>query len=155
MSGLRLWWQALSAREQALIRIMLGLALIVLVLLAVVRPLSAYVAQGPVRLAAAERLRAQALAASGGAGAAARAAQSSLPLEARVRQSAQEAGFEIAQSASAPAGGLRVTLASARAPALFVWVKALEAKGVLVRSARIDPRSDATLAVSLDLEAAR
>lgn len=155
MSGLHLWWQALSAREQALIRLMLGLALIVLLLFAVVRPLAAYVAQGPVRLAAAERLRAQALAASAGAGSTARAAQSSLPLDGRIRQSAQEAGFEIVQAVPAPGGSLNVTLASARSPALFNWVRALETKGVVVRSGRIDPRSDATLAVTLELEAAR
>lgn len=155
MSGLHLWWQALSAREQALIRIMLGLALIVLLLFAVVRPLGSYVAQGPVRLAAAERLRAQALAVSAGAGSTARAAQSSLPLDGRIRESAQEAGFEIAQAVPAPGGGLSVTLASARSPALFSWVRALEAKGVVVRSGRIDPRSDATLSVTLELGTAR
>ncbi|MBK8631441.1 MAG: type II secretion system protein M [Sphingomonadales bacterium] len=155
MSALREQWHALSAREQVLIRIMLALALLVFLLLAVMRPLMAYVAEGPVRLAAAERLHTRALAAAHGTGGAARNAQSSLPLDDRVRQSAEEAGFEIAQSAPAPDGALSVTLASARGPALFAWVGALEGRGVVVRSARIDPRSDATLAVSLELEAAR
>lgn len=155
MSALRLWWQGLSAREQLLIRIMLGLALVLLLLLAVVRPLMAYVADAPVRLAAAERLHARAVAASQGAGRAAREAQSSLPLDDRISQSAREAGFDIAQVAPAPGGALAVTLAAARGPALFAWVQALEGRGVLVRSARIDPRSDATLAVSLELEAAQ
>jgi hypothetical protein len=63
MSALREQWHALSAREQVLIRIMLALALLVLILLRQwCARLMAYVAQGPVRLAAAERLRAQALA---------------------------------------------------------------------------------------------
>ncbi len=155
MTALRHWWAALSAREQMLIRIMLALALVVAVLLAVVRPLATYVTDAPARLASAERLHARALAATSGTGQAARTAQSSLPLDDRIRQSAQEAGFEIAQLAPAPDGGAAVTLASARGPALYGWIGALEGRGVIVRSARIDPRSDATLAVSLELEAAR
>lgn len=154
MAALVNWWQRLSARERGLIGIMLALALMVLLSLAVVRPLAAYVASAQPRLEAAERLRSFALSARTPVGGAAQSAQSALPLEERIRSTAAEAGFD-SVTLSPSNGGFAIVLPAARAPALYAWLKALEGRGVVVRSARIDTRSDATLAVALDLEAGR
>lgn len=148
MDSLRQRWDAFTGRERLLIAIMAGLALVVLMLLLVVRPLTAYVASAEPRLSAAERLWAgvQARPISS------RGAPDARPLADRVREAAQEPGFELSRVDANGLAGLNVEIAAARAPALFVWLKALEEKGIVATAVKITPRSDATLSVSLTLE---
>lgn len=148
------WWQARSLREQRLLAVLGALLLILALTLLIIRPLARYVESAAPRLDSATQLRSAALAARTGEGQKAQSAQSMLSLEDRIRTTAGEAGFDLAQMV-ASGGGFTVTLASARAPALFGWITALEERGVMIETAKLEPRSDATLAVTLELKGAR
>lgn len=145
------WWHALSPREQVLIRIMLALAAVVVLVFGVVRPLRSYTVSSHDRLDAAARLRTQAAQ----LGHEDQRASSQTPLAERVTASAREAGFDAVLQTADADGQLRVTIAAARAPALYGWIAALEKAGVRVRQASLSTKSDATLAATLTMGDAR
>lgn len=152
MSGLALWWQGRSRREQLLLGVMGALLPGVLIWLLIARPLSAALDAARAReAAAAEALgaaRARADVRRTGLGETA-----PLPLAAYVARSAADAGYPNARvTASGPA---RATLSieAARPQALFGWIADLETHGVAVETLRATAGADHTVAVAASLRA--
>ena len=143
------WWSERSRREQWLIQIMLGLAVIVLGWLLVVRPLSDALDAAKTRHAAAvvalgeARARATPGAAPG--------APVAAPVDALVARTANEAGFTNARITSQGSARASVAVDAARPQALFGWVARLEQSGLLVERLVARTNSDRTVAAELTL----
>lgn len=149
------WWLLRSARERTLLRVMAGLALLVLGWLLVVRPLADALAEAKARHAAAV----VALAEVKGRHEALRRDVSSarvpLPIDSLIAGSAGEAGFPGARVAGQGPARASVVIDAARPQALFGWVAQMERRGLTVDllSARANP--DRTLSVELTFAARR
>lgn len=148
------WWQARTPREQLLLLVAAGLALLALLWLALLRPAEHYAE----RQRGVERQATQALAEvrrlAGARTAAPVRAQPTEPVQLLVARRASEAGLTLA-SLEAP-DGLRVTLAidAVRPVVLFPWLDALAARdGVTVETLAVARNDDSSLAVRATLTA--
>ena len=149
---MKAWFRSRSRREQRLILVMFGLALIVLVWLLVLRPLdnalaaakerhgAAVVALAEARAQAAEIARLEQ--AGGGAAAAG-------PLDSVLARAAAEAGFQLSQIQPAGADRATVAMEAARPQPLFAWVAAMEASGLIVERLSARANADRTIAVEV------
>jgi general secretion pathway protein M len=157
-AALALWWQGRSARERLLLMMLVGVALPVLLWMAVLRPLGAARDAAEQRLQSAVRdgAEVQALAAAiraaeakaGGAGAAA--------LMERVRQALADAGLAAESLEQDGNGQVTLRIAAARAPVLLPLAARLEAQGMIVQLLSVSRNADATVTARLTLsEAAR
>jgi general secretion pathway protein M len=147
------WWVERSRREQRLIQVMLGLAVLVLGWLLVVRPLL------DMRDAAKER-HAAAVVALGEARAratpgAAPGAPAAGPVDALVARTANEAGFTNARITSQGSERASVAVDAARPQILFGWVARLEQSGLVVERLNARTNSDRTVAAELTLRKRR
>ncbi len=143
------WWSERSPREQRLLQVMAGLAVIVLGWLLVVRPLTDSLDAAKTRHAAAVvalgEARARALpGASPGAPAAG-------PVDALVARTANEAGFTNARITSQGATRASVAVDAARPQILFGWVARLEQSGLVVERLLARTNSDRTVAAEITL----
>lgn len=149
---LRFWWRLRSPREQRLLLAMLALAVLTLAWLLVIRPLGDLLGDARARAARAAIAAgdAQARADAIRALEAARPATLRLPVVGVVTQAATEAGFTAARIDRDPGGGVSVTLASARPPAFFGWVEAMEARrGLVVERLGAQPNADSTISAQV------
>lgn len=152
---LKALWLARTPRERWLLGVMLGLVALVLVWLAVLRPLSDMLSTARQRHG--EAVAALAEARSQAAAIAElernRPATFTGPIEVAVSAAASEAGFQL--SALQPEGPGRVSLAigSAKPQALFGWIAALEAQGFIVQSLTATSNPDRTLSARIALRA--
>lgn len=147
------WWRERSRREQRLIQVMVGLALIVLGWLLVVRPLLDGLDAAKTRHAAAVvalgEARARALPGT------APGAPAAGPVDALVARTANEAGFSNARITSQGAERASVAIDSARPQVLFGWVARLEASGLRVERLTARANSDRTVAAEITLRKRR
>jgi general secretion pathway protein M len=148
-----LWWEMRSERERWLAGTMLVLALVLLVWLLVVRPLSdaldaARMRHGDAAVALAEA-RARTAPAGGGGPAAAG------PVDAIVTRTAGAAGFPAARVVAMGPGRAAVSLDAARPQALFGWIAQMEQAGLVVERLRARANQDHTLSAELTLGARR
>jgi len=146
------WWQARSARERMLLRVMLGLAALVLGWLLVVRPLGDALEAAKARHGAAVVALAEAKARSE-ARRGAEGAAPALPIDSLIGQSAGEAGFTAARVTAAGPARASVTITSARPQALFGWVASLERRGLVVDRLQAQTNADRTLAAEIAFRA--
>ena len=149
MEGLRTWWGERSLREQRLLLVMLALLAFVALWLLALRPLSDQLEAEQRRHAdavtalAQARARAAALRGRGGGP----ATPAPLPIDALISRTSAEAGFANARIAGQGPARATFALDAVRAPAFFAWIRALEARGLVVDSLRARANSDRTLAV--------
>ena len=151
---MRRWFDARSLREKRLLVVMGALAVLLLVWLAVIRPLGD-------ALSSEEQRHADAIVRLGTTAAAvdairdARRAGPPLTgtLADTVRARAADAGFTIASLDEDGPGRVRVGIAGARPSALVPWLARLEAAGVLIDAATLTDKGDRTVGVQLTLQA--
>ena len=143
------WWSERSRREQWLIQVMLGLAVIVLGWLLVVRPLADSLAAAKARHDAAVVALGEARARrTPGASPVAPAAG---PVDALVARTANEAGFTNARITSQGSARASVAVESARPQVLFGWVARLEQSGLVVERLVARVNGDRTIGAELTL----
>lgn len=156
MSRITNWWSEHSPRDRLIISI-LGLAAVMVIgWLGVWRPL----------VGAVDSIReSHALAVERHAGIAARvdeyqalqargaqaAASSSTRLDLILSQSAAEQGFILSRNDAAGDNQASIAIASATATALFVWLGALEAQGIIAADLAIRPNANGTVALTATL----
>ncbi len=75
------------------------------------------------------------------------------PLQSTITQSASEAGFTLSRADPAGTGGVSITLVSAKSPAFFAWLNALDSRGIYAEQVTIRTNSDATIAADAVLKA--
>jgi len=152
------WWAARTLREKRLLLAAAVLLSLVLVWLAVIRPLMDARAAAEARLNAAvtdlARARGELAAMQQGA-AGAGAAAVPLPIDSFLTQSAGEQGLTNIQVIASGPNRATISLAQVRPPAFFGWIGQLEARGVIVESLSARPNPDQTIAVEAVLRAGR
>jgi general secretion pathway protein M len=148
IAALILWWQTRSRREQHLILVMLALLGGVVFWLGLWRPVQAW--QGAQGQALSHAIAAQRHATHAATALSALEAHKpppfELPLNDYLKASANEAGFTLT-GAEAQGESVRITLTSARPPALIAWLLVLETKGIFINEGRITANSDTTVAL--------
>ncbi|WP_327753540.1 type II secretion system protein M [Sphingobium sp. SJ10-10] len=144
MERLKLLWDERSPREQWMLGLMFGLLAVVILWLGVFRPLDA--AQRSARDALREATDRNAVIRAKvkllkSLPRAAGIADTGVPLDQFIGQSAGEAGLTLERAQAQGADRLDMAIASVRPVALFSWLAALEAQGVRVEtmSARPSP----------------
>lgn len=153
IDSLKTLWLARSVRERWLLGVMLALVALVLVWLAVLRPLSDMLSAARERhgeaVAALAEARTQAAAIA--ALERERPAAQAGPIDSAVAAAASAAGFQL--SGLQPQGPGRVSLAigAAKPQALFGWIAALEAQGYIVQSLSVTSNPDRTLSAQIAL----
>ncbi len=148
MDRTRDWWAGRSERERWMLGVMFALLGVVVLWLLIIRPIDNARARAELRLAAATTDAGRIAAVAEGV----RTAQASappplaVPLATAVGQAAESNGFTL--SRLDPQGDkVAIAIATARSPALFTWLGALEKQGVIVDKLTLRTNSDATLAV--------
>lgn len=155
MTALSAWFATRSRREQWLLAIMVALVALVLIWLAVIRPVGDALSS--------ERARHEdaviRLGTTSAQVAAIRDADRHRPppvtggLADTVRTRAGEAGFTLASLEADGPDRVRIAIASARPAALVPWLARLENAGVLVDTASFTDNRDRTVAARLTLKA--
>ena len=149
MEGLRAWWGQRSLREQRLLLVMFALVALVALWLLAIRPLSDALDVAQERHAdavtALAQARARTAALRGRTGPTTTTAP--LPIDGLIARTGAEAGFANARIAAQGPARATFALDAVRAPAFFAWIRALEARGLVVDSLRARANSDRTLAV--------
>jgi general secretion pathway protein M len=150
------WWQVRTVREKRLILVATALALLVLIWLFVIRPLSDAQANAEARLDAAvtelARVRAQAASLKQQAGTTSGTAVPQ-PIGPFLTQSAADQGFTNAIVAPSAATRASVSIPQARATILFGWIAQLEGRGLVVETLSARANADQTIAVDVTFRA--
>lgn len=144
------WWASRTVREKRLLLAASVLLLLVLIWLAVIRPLMDARAAAEARLNAAvtdlARARAE-IAAIQQAAAGASASPVPLPIEGFLTQSGAEQGFTNLQVIGNGANRATISMAQVRPPAFFGWIGQLEARGLVIDSLSARANPDQTIAI--------
>ena len=150
------WWRIRSPREQKLLLVMAGVALIVLPWLLVVRPLNDALSDARARHGAAVIAVAEAreqvaairsLAARG-------TPTLGAPIDTMLEQSATEAGFTVTQVQREGPNAARIMIDAVRPQAFFGWVEQMEMqRGLIVDRLSATTNSDRTLSVEISFRA--
>ena len=143
------WWIGRSGRERTMLAVMFTLLGFLILWGGVIRPINAARSSAELRFAAATDDAGRIAATAGSL----KRAQASAPpalsaaLPVIINQAAETSGFTL--SRLDPQGDDRATIAisTARSPALFAWLAALERQGIIVDKLTLRTNSDATLAV--------
>jgi len=147
------WWLARSPRERLLISVMLALAGGMFLWFAVVVPVDDALLTARARHAAAfERNAAIRVAVALLEQKRTPAAVIAGSLDQIVAASAAEAGFTLDANMAAGADTTAITIATARAPALLVWLDRLEQQGVGVESLQLVPSTNGAVSARATLK---
>ena len=146
-----IWWASRSPRERMLLGALLALLALVLVWLAIVRPLADALDAAKARHDAAALALGEARARQQGAVPPALAG----PVDSIAARTAAEAGFPGARVVSQGPGRATIVFDAARPQALFGWVAEMERRGIVVERLRAQANADRTLSAEIVLQAAR
>lgn len=148
IAAARDWWMGRDQRERLLLGVMFALLGFLILWFAIIRPINSGLESAEARLNAAGLDSGRIAAATEGLARAQRTAPPALgvTLPVAVGQAAETNGFTLSRL---DGRGEQVTIAisSARAQALFTWLRALEQQGIIVDKLMLRTNSDATLAV--------
>ena len=122
------WWQNLSARERLLVMIAAGLVGLLLLSLAIVRPLLELRTDAENRVKAArDGYELTAAAAAVSAGGAPVAGDSQIPIRQAIIESAAAAGIELVRIGAETGGQLEIQAAPVDGDVFFAWLAKLQA----------------------------
>lgn len=149
-------WVMMTVRERVLILVMLGLMAVVVLWLGIVRPVNDGLANAraehAIAVDRAGRIDAAVMALRRSVGAAPVVTGA---FDQLIVQSASEAGFTLDSQNQVGPDRLALAIGSARPVALFVWLSALEARGVGVETITVQPAANGTVSARIMLRAAR
>ena len=151
MTGLRLWFAARSLREKRLLIVMVALAAVTLVWALIIRPVNDSLSnarerhQNAVIRLAETQARVKAVAAIQQQNPAAIGA----PLDAVIRDRANEAGFALTSVNADGPNRVQIAIATARPGALFGWIAQLESAGIIVESLATADNGDNTVSAQI------
>jgi general secretion pathway protein M len=143
------WWMGRSERERWMLGVMFALIGVLILWLAIIRPIDSARTSAQLRLDAATTDAGRIAAVAEGV----RRARVSTPpaltgtLAATVGQAAEANGFTLARLDPQANDRVTIAISTARSPALFTWLGVLEKQGVIVDKLTLRTNSDATLAV--------
>ncbi len=150
-----IWWAERSVRERTMLSVMTVFIALFLIWIAVVSPLISGLEASKAR-----HMRSVTdLASVQTKSAALRKLKTNpppplgAPVTIFVALSAGEVGFTLSRNDAVGTDRASISIASAKPPALFDWLTAIDARGVFVDQIMIRPNSDATVSVEATLKA--
>ncbi len=145
----RLWWAGRSDRERWLVGTMAALLFVMLFWLIVIRPIAFARSDAILRLDAAANAAGELRAVADTMRVARTVAVPTLtvPFVEAVNQAAATNGLTLARADATGSDRVTIAISTARSPALFAMLDALERQGLIVDTMTLRTNSDATLAV--------
>jgi general secretion pathway protein M len=146
----RLWFAQRSLREKRLLIVMVALAAVTLVWALIIRPVNDGLSsarerhQDAVILLADTQARVKAVAAI-----AQHPTSIAAPLDAIIRDRANEAGFALTSVTADGPNRVQIAIATARPGALFGWIAQLESGGIIVESLATADNGDKTVSAQI------
>lgn len=154
MAAIRLWFAALTRREQWLVGIAGALAAIVVSIFGILLPIVSAIEQAGIDHDEAVQRRGRIIATVDAAQKQETRPRSTATadIDLLITQSAAEKGFDLVKSANSAPGQISFKIAQARAPALLAWLTELEGQNVAVRSVALRPGANSTVTVDAQLQ---
>jgi general secretion pathway protein M len=152
---LKTLWLARTPRERWLLGAMLALVALVLVWLAILRPLSDMLSAARQRHGEAVEALAEARSQAAAISALERnqPAPFAGPIDTAVAAAASEVGFQLSGVQAEGPGRVSLAIGAAKPQALFGWISGLEAQGYIVQSLTASSNPDRTLSARIVLRA--
>jgi general secretion pathway protein M len=154
MAAIRLWFAALTQREQWLVGVASALTAIVVSIFGILLPISSAIDQAKLDHDDAVQRRGRIIATVDAAQKMEMGPPSAATadIDLLITQNAAEKGFDLVKSANSPPGQISFRIDQARAPALLAWLTELEGQNVVVRSVALRPGANSTVSVDAQLQ---
>ena len=154
MTAIRLWFAALTQREQWLVGVASALTAIVVSIFGILLPISSAIDQAKLDHDDAVQRRGRIIATVDAAQKMEMGPPSAATadIDLLITQNAAEKGFDLVKSANSPPGQISFRIDQARAPALLAWLTELEGQNVVVRSVALRPGANSTVSVDAQLQ---
>ena len=154
MTAIRLWFAALTQREQWLVGVAGALTAIVVSIFGILLPISSAIDQAKLDHDDAVQRRGRIIATVDAAQKMEMGPPSAATadIDLLITQNAAEKGFDLVKSANSPPGQISFRIDQARAPALLAWLTELEGQNVVVRSVALRPGANSTVSVDAQLQ---
>lgn len=154
IAALRLWFAALTKREQWLVGIAGGLTALVVTIFGILLPTLSTIDQARKDHDEAVQRRGRIVATVDAAQKQQTGPRSaaSVDIDLLVTQAAAEKGFDLIKSANSASGQISIRIDQARAPALLAWFTELEAQNIEVRGVALRPGANGTVSVDAQLQ---
>ena len=154
IAAIRLWFAALTQREQWLVGVSGALTALVVAIFGILLPVLATIEQAKLDHDAAVQRRGRIVATVETAQKQQTGPRSTATadIDLLITQAAGEKGFDLIKSPNAAPGQLSFRIDQARAPALLAWLTELEAQNVVVRSLTLRPGANGTVTVDAQLQ---
>lgn len=154
MAAIRLWFAALTQREQWLVGAAGALTAIVVSIFGILLPISSAIDQAKLNHDDAVQRRGRIIATVDAAQKMEMGPPSAATadIDLLITQNAAEKGFDLVKSANSPPGQISFRIDQARAPALLAWLTELEEQNVVVRSVALRPGANSTVSVDAQLQ---
>ncbi|WP_395614959.1 type II secretion system protein GspM [Sphingorhabdus sp.] len=154
MAAIRLWFAALTQREQWLVGSAGALTAIVVSIFGILLPISSAIDQAKLDHDDAVQRRGRIIATVDAAQKMEMGPPSAATadIDLLITQNAAEKGFDLVKSANSPPGQISFRIDQARAPALLAWLTELEGQNVVVRSVALRPGANSTVSVDAQLQ---
>jgi general secretion pathway protein M len=154
MAAIRLWFAALTQREQWLVGVAGALTALAVSIFGILLPILSAVDQAKIDHDDAVQRRGRIVATVD----AAQIMETGQPsaatadIDLLITQNAAEKGLDLVKSANSPPGQISFRIEQARAPALLAWLTELEGQNVVVRSVALRPGANSTVSVDAQLQ---
>ena len=154
IAALRLWFAALTKREQWLVGIAGGLTALVVAIFGILLPTLSTIDQAREDHDEAVQRRGRIVATVDAARKQHTGPRSaaSVDIDLLVTQGAAEKGFDLIKSANSAPGQISIRIDQARAPALIAWLTELEAQNIEVRGVALRTGANGTVSVDAQLQ---
>jgi general secretion pathway protein M len=154
MTVIRLWFAALTQREQWLVGVASALTAIVVSIFGILLPISSAIDQAKLDHDDAVQRRGRIISTVDAAQKMEMGPPSAATadIDLLITQNAAEKGFDLVKSANSPPGQISFRIDQARAPALLAWLTELEGQNVVVRSVALRPGANSTVSVDAQLQ---
>jgi len=154
IAAIRLWFAALTQREQWLVGVAGALTALAVSIFGILLPILSAVDQAKIDHDDAVQRRGRIVATVD----AAQIMETGQPsaatadIDLLITQNAAEKGFDLVKSANSAPGQISFRIDQARAPALLAWLTDLEGQNVVVRSVALRPGANSTVSVDAQLQ---
>ena len=154
IAAIRLWFAALTQREQWLVGVAGALTALAVSIFGILLPILSAVDQAMIDHDDAVQRRGRIVATVD----AAQIMETGQPsaatadIDLLITQNAAEKGFDLVKSANSAPGQISFRIEQARAPALLAWLTELEGQNVVVRSVALRPGANSTVSVDAQLQ---
>jgi general secretion pathway protein M len=154
MTAIRLWFAALTQREQWLVGSAGALTAIVVSIFGILLPISSAIDQAKLDHDDAVQRRGRIIATVDAAQKMEMGPPSAATadIDLLITQNAAEKGFDLVKSGNSAPGQISFRIDQARAPALLAWLTELEGQNVVVRSVALRPGANSTVSVDAQLQ---